>query len=142
MRVKRYKAATEILQRAAGVVGRWGDQSAYEMVREIISDLAFSKLEGGSSWWLDLKFYPAVLLFYAFGLGALKAGQYGGLFQWLTQAVRREQRDSQAFIERFAYWSSETHDRWKMLPNLENRKTPLSDHLYDLTGAWIADVQS
>jgi hypothetical protein len=66
---------------------------------------------GRTEWWLDLRFYPAGLLFYAYGLGALKAGHYDFLFRWLLQPVQRDQRESRPFAVRLAHWEGETHDR-------------------------------
>jgi hypothetical protein len=140
LRVQRYEAATEIMTRAFGVIGRWGDESAYGMAAEVIGDFAFLRVEGGLNWWLDLRFYPAIILFYAFGLGALKAGRYVELFSWFTLSVRRDQRTSQPFIERLVVWNSETYDRWKMLEGLENNKTPFSDHMHDILIATTADI--
>jgi len=90
--------------------------------------------------WLELRFYPAVLLFYAFGLGVLKAGNYGGLYRWLTQSVYRDHQDDLPFIQRYGYWLSEMAQHWKMLEGLERHKTPLSDHLHDVTQPLSLDI--
>jgi hypothetical protein len=110
------------------------------MVREIFADIAFLKLQSGLSWWLELRFYPAVLLFYAFGIGTLKTERYIELFRWLTQPVRRDQQETLPFIKRFAHWHSETHQQWKMLEGLEHHKTPLSNHLHDVNAVLSTDI--
>ena len=140
LRVRRYQAATETLMRILGTMGRWGDDAAYAMASEIVRDLAFLKIEGGLNWWLELRLYPAVLLFYSFGLGTLKAGLYHRLFNWFTQPVRRDQRNTQPFVEGFAGWQSETGGQWKMLEGLERNKTPFSDHVHSSTLALTADI--
>ncbi len=49
-----------------------------------------------------MKLYPAVLLFYAYGLGVSKAGNYALLYRWFTQKVRREQREMIPIVTQIA----------------------------------------
>jgi type IV secretion system protein VirB4 len=138
-RVARYEAVVEPLARMFGVLGRWGDDAGHRLASEILASVAASKTEGGLNLWLDLRFYPAVLLFHAYGLGALQAGRHAVLFQWITQSTRVEARDPAPFIRHLAEWRSTTFDRWKMLEGFDRRKTPLSDHLHEITPPWTAD---
>jgi hypothetical protein len=139
-RVRRYESAVATAMRIFGIIGRWGDEQAHAMAAEVITDIAFLRTEGGLVLWLELRFYPAVLLFYAFGLGVLKAGNYGGLYRWLTQSVYRDHQDDLPFIQRYGYWLSEMAQHWKMLEGLERHKTPLSDHLHDVTQPLSLDI--
>jgi hypothetical protein len=138
-RVLRYEMEVEPLARIFGILGRWGGDAEYGFASEILANVAYAKLEGGLSWWIDLRFYPALLLFYAYGLGALKAGDYDRLFRWCTQRVRHEQRETKPLAVRIADWWSTTNERWKMLDGLDRHKAPLSEHLHTVTSAWSAD---
>ena len=140
-RVMRYEAATEPLARMFGIIGRWGDEAGHRLAVDILSDLAQTKIEGGLNYWLDLRVYPAVLLLYAYGLGALKAGRHEILFRWLTQALRTEGRETKPAVARLLLgaWGGGENGRWQQLPGLERHKTPLSDHLHDVTMPWTAD---
>jgi hypothetical protein len=138
-RVVRYEAEVELLARIFGILGRWGGDVEYGFASEILADVAYTKIEGGLTWWLDLEFYPAVLLFYAYGLGALKAGNYDRLFRWCAQRVRQEQQETQPVAVRLTNWWATTHDRWKMLDGLDRHKAPLSEHLHAITSAWTVD---
>jgi hypothetical protein len=89
--------------------------------------------------WIELKFYPILLLVYAYGLGALKAGNFDLLFRWFVQTVRREQSGSQPLIVSIGNWWSTTHNYWKLLDGKDRAKTPLSDHLHTVTSAWASD---
>jgi hypothetical protein len=124
-----------------GIVGRWGDEPGHRLAGDILGDLAHPKVEGGLISWLDLRVYPAVLLLYAYGLGALKAGRHEILFRWLTQSLRTESRDAKPAVTRLLLtaWAGGEHGRWQQLAGLKNHKTPLSDHLHDVTMAWTAD---
>jgi hypothetical protein len=139
--VARYEAATEPLARTFGIIGRWGDEPGHRLAGDILGDLAHTEAEGGLNYWLDLRVYPAVLLLYAYGLGALKAGRHEILFRWLTQSLRMEGREAKPAVARLLLgaWAGGEPGRWKQLPGLENHKTPLSDHLHDVTAAWTAD---
>jgi hypothetical protein len=111
LRVCRYEVACEIMMRIFAVIGRWGDDDAHALASELISDLAYLKLEGGLNWWLDLRFYPAVLLHYAYGSGVLKASRYERLFSWFCPLVQRDQREPSPFMQQLGYWGQSTHDQ-------------------------------
>jgi hypothetical protein len=140
-RVARYEAAVERLARILGVIGRWGDEPARQTSTEIVRSLAYAPPVSGLSAWINLRTYPAMLLLYGFGLGALKAGEYKILFRWLTQQVRREGRQMVSAAETLllAGWSGYDQQVWQKLDGLERRKTPLSDHLHDVSENWTAD---
>jgi hypothetical protein len=89
-RVARYEAAADPLARVLGVIGRWGDQLTDSLACDILSDLARLRVEGGFQAWLDFRLYPAVLLFYAYGLRVLKSARLDVLFYWFTQVLRTE----------------------------------------------------
>ncbi len=136
---RRYEIDAESLARIFGILGRYGGDHEQGLAAEILGDVAYLKVEAGLTWWLDLKFYPSVLLFYAYGLGLVKAGKYDMLFRWCTLRVRLENNESLPIIVRISNWWAETHDRWKMLEGLNNARTPLSDHLHKLTAPWSSD---
>jgi SIR2-like domain len=138
-RVSRYEAETELLAHLFGIIGRWGGDVEYGFAAEILADFAHTKIEGGLTWWIDLKFYTTVLLFYAYGLGVLKAGNYDRLFRWFAQSIRREQREAQPLAVRIIDWWAQTNDQWKMLDGLEHNRAPLSEHLHTVTSAWTSD---
>jgi hypothetical protein len=68
-----------------------------------------------------------------------KTGNYAMLYRWVTQKVRREQREMIPVVTQIANWWSTAHDRWKSLEGFERRKTPLSNHLSALIAPWTAD---
>lgn len=138
-RVARYETEIEPLARIFGILGRWGGATEDRIAGEVLSDLAVTGIESGSTWWLDLRFYPAVLLSYAFGLGVLKTGRFDRLYQLFALPVRQEHEDTRPFAVRVVRWWHETHERWKMLQGLDRAKTPLSQHLYKVTAGWVAD---
>ncbi len=140
-RVTRYETATAPLARILGIVGRWGDEAAHVLAREILVGLARTEVMGGLNVWLNLRSYPAVLVLYAYGLGALKASRYDILLRWFEQPVRLDDRDTKPTVQclLLTSWAGGRKEAWQNLENMQQRKTPLSDHLHDITIEWTVD---
>jgi hypothetical protein len=140
-RVGRFESATEPLARLFGVVGRWGDDPEYRLASEIMGDIGYKKAEGGLVAWIELRSYPAVLLLYAYGLGLTKARRYDLLLRWFLQPLHRDNRETRSVVQSLFLhvWPGAENGRWHNLEGLGQRKTPLSDHLHDITADWTAD---
>lgn len=140
-RVMLYEAATEPLARILGVIGRWGDDASHALACETLVALARAESMGGLTTWLNLRTYPALLVLYAYGLGALKARRYDTLFRWFGQPVRLDDRDAKPAVKSLFLnaWAGSTQAAWNSLENMAQRRAPLSDHLHDITAEWTAD---
>jgi SIR2-like domain len=138
--VARYEAVTEPLARIFGVLGRWGTGTEFAQAAEYIARFSQAEVVGGLTVLINLRTYPAVLLFYAYGIGLLKARRYGDLFKLFATTVPHE-REPQPLVKRLLLgsWEGGGTDAWKTLEGLEKRKTPLSDHLHDVLPAWCTD---
>lgn len=135
-RVKKYEAITESLATVAGVLGRWGDGAELPLVLDVIRGL-YAKAEtnsGGITFYLNLRSYPAVLVFTAYGLGLVRAGRWAALHQLFTAQLARENREPVRMIQALFLWAwkGTENDAWKQVEGLSDRKTPLSDHLLEL----------
>jgi hypothetical protein len=64
-RIRKYESITEPLARMVGVLGRWGDDSELPLVLDIINSLYrhSEKIGSGSTPYLNIRSYPAVLVF-------------------------------------------------------------------------------
>jgi hypothetical protein len=69
-RVRKYESITEPLASAVGVLGRWGDDNELPIMLDIIRSLYAhaEKVGSGLQLYLNLRSYPAVLVFTAYGL--------------------------------------------------------------------------
>ena len=72
-RVRAYEEACSTLLAMAVVGGRWGENDHIEVWQQALERLATASLASGKSMWLGLRLYPATVLLYALGLGALSA---------------------------------------------------------------------
>lgn len=139
-RVGRYEALSEPLARMAGILGRWGDGNELSLILDIIRGLyqQAEKAGNGLSAWLNLRSYPAVLVFTAYGTGLTRAQRWKTLHELLVAPWPREYRDPKRVVSTLflAAWKGTNQDVWKHLEGLDRRKTALSDHLLDVMSTW------
>lgn len=140
LRVRRYEALSEPLARMAGVLGRWGDGNELPLILDIIRGLyqQAEKVGNGLSAWLNLRSYPAVLVFTAYGIGLTRAQRWKTLHELLVAPWPREYRDPKRVVSTLFLmaWKGNNQDVWKHLEGLDRRKTALSDHLLDVMSDW------
>jgi hypothetical protein len=135
-RVQKYEAATEALATMCGVLGRWGDDTEFPLVCDIIRSLyaQSEKIAAGLTYYVNLRSYPAVLVFTAYGLGLTRAARWRSLHSLFDFTVDQQYREPLRAIETLFLWAwkGTENDAWKQIEGLEQRRTPLSDHLFEL----------
>jgi hypothetical protein len=139
-RVRKYEAIAEPLASMAGVLGRWGDDTELPLVLDTIRSLYAhaEKVGSGLTVYLNLRSYPAVLVFTAYGLGLTRAGRWSALHRLFDAVIDRQHRESVRAIEALFLWAwkGTENDAWKQIEGLERHRTPLSDHLLALFTEW------
>lgn len=139
-RVSLYEAATEPLARMAGILGRWGDDSELPLILDILRAIRAhaDKVGSGLTVWLNIRSYPAVLVFTAYGLGLVRSRRWNILHSLLASKIAREHHDPERIVETLFLWAWQggENDYWKHLEGLAQRKTALSDHLLDVFQDW------
>lgn len=139
-RVQRYEALAEPLARMAGVLGRWGDGSELPMVLDILRGLYLQaeKVGNGLSIWLELRSYPAVLVFTSYGVALARSQRWQTLHALLSATWPREYGNPKRVVSTLflSEWKGERRDLWNQLEGLGQRKTPLSDHLLEVMTNW------
>lgn len=142
-KVALYESNTEPLIRLFATLGRWGTGAELPLVTNILKYFGKQRSLGGLTVYIKLRTYPAVLLLYAYGIGALKAGRLKELFKWLSTPIEMENRSEfePASNSLFLwFWPGHEGEVWKRLEGLENRKTTLSDHLLDVLSPMLKDM--
>lgn len=136
MRVRSYEAACETLVAMAAVGGYWVEDWHYAMWQTAVTRLANRRGESGLNLWVELQRYPATLLLYALGLGAIEAGERGLLFlgKLFGTTVHREHREDQTAVELLpAFCLFELGNQpARLLEGMERRHAPLNDWLHTL----------
>lgn len=135
-RVRAYEAACETLVAMAAVGGYWVEDWHYATWQAALTRLAFRRGESGYKIWIELQRYPATLLFYALGLGAVEAGERGLLFlgALFGTTVHREHREDQTAVELLpAFCLFENgNGPAKLLEGMDRHYAPLNDWLQTL----------
>ena len=138
-RISIYEAATEPLARVAGVLGRWGDGAELTLVLDMLRAVhALVDKGGGTVLWLNLRAYPAVLIFTAYALGLTRSHRWQVLHGLLESTIPRKLQEPTRVVETLFLWAWEggRNEIWQQIEGLERRKTPLSDHLLQVFEAW------
>jgi hypothetical protein len=140
-RVAAYEELVNPLGRAAALAGAWVPRAAAQTWPPLVGALANARDRlNGVSVWLDLYLYPALLVQYAFSIGAVAARRYDNLASLLTAPVVE---DRQRWRPAMLYLHNQSvldHRLAQRLPGLERRHTPMSDHLVEVLRPWFADA--
>ena len=139
-RIALYEAATEPLARIAGVLGRWGGDREFLLILDILGSICAhaDKEASGLKVWLDIRTYPAVLIFTAYGIGLARARRWQSLHDFFVASIASRRDDLTSVIETLFLWAWNGGEKeyWQNLDGLEKRKTPLSDHLLVVFEEW------
>ena len=142
-RVLGYEAACSTLLSMAPVAGFWAEPEHYSVWERAILRLTTTAVKGSRyNAWLSLKRYPALLLLFALGIGALEAGRLQLLGRLFSQTVRRPNEGNVATAVALSLdclaGDVETHA--KSLPGSENKHFPMSDWIYQVIRRYTGDL--
>ncbi len=143
-RVRSYEAVCETLVAMAVVGGHWGEEWNYTAWQNALIRLATRRGEAGVTLWIDLQRYPATLLFFALGVGAIEAGERGLVFlgRLFATPVHRENREDKSAVELLpAICLFENgRDSARLLEGMNDRRVPLSDWLFSLLKSKVKGI--
>lgn len=136
MRIKAYQAASETLIALGEVGGCWAEDWHHSTWSGAISRISAARADSGIVLWLELQRYPATLLLYALGIGAMQAGTQGLklLGTLLSVVIHREHKLDKTVAELlppFCLFENGS-DPAKLLEGMDRRRAPLNDWLHDL----------
>ena len=141
-RVRRYEAACSTLLAMAPAGGFWAEEEHYPMWQRALQRLGSNTSSSGTVLWLELQRYPATLLLYACGLGALAANRLQFLKRLLITTVRTEnQEDSPAvkILPPFCLTSGDER-KMKILEGMERHYLPLNDWIQRILQPYASRV--
>ena len=138
-RVLKYEALTESLACMVGILGRWGDGTELPLVLDILRSIHANaeKVGAGLMAYVNIRSYPAVLIFAAYGLGLTRAERWSTLHDLFNAILDdRNHRRSRVVENLFLTWKGTEQNVWKQIEGLEQLRTPLSDYLLKLFSEW------
>ncbi|PYT66220.1 MAG: hypothetical protein DMG39_27210 [Acidobacteria bacterium] len=134
-RIHRYEGFTEILVAIITTGCFWGQNSQQLLWAKSLERVANAKdLWTGISLWVDLRLYPALLLLYAGGLGAVASGKYATLAALLVKPRYKGAEGESSLIHKLNWLSvieSNPNAPNLLLPN-DGRKHhfPMNEYLH------------
>jgi hypothetical protein len=133
VRVRRYEAISATLIEMASVAGFWAKGPQLESWLRTVARLAQRKHTSGCVQLIDFQRYPACLVAYAFGLGAVAANDFGTLGKLLSVKILREYQDelpAALGLNPIAMFDNGI-DSTKLLPGKEGHYLPLNSWIED-----------
>ena len=131
------ESSAEPLARMFGVLGRWGDSTGHDSVVDALVTVwsRCGKTEPAVAY---LRYYPAVLLLWAYGIGLAISKRWHDLHSLLSQTVDDGYGNPKRFVHMVSEWFLEGYrnNLWKCLPGLQDHHAPVSDHLYSVLNDW------
>ena len=131
-RVRSYEAACSTLLAMAAVGGRWAEEDHIDVWQQALERLATVPLVGGKPLWLGLRLYPATLLLYTLGLGAVSSERFRFLRRILATAVTQQNSEPQSAVKLlppFCMFGGNGRTT-QILEGMERRYAPLNDWIY------------
>jgi hypothetical protein len=143
-RVRAYEATCETLIAMAAVGGYWAEDWHYATWQTALARLATLREEAGFTIWIELQRYPATLLLYALGIGAIEAGEQGLLFlgQLFGTTVHQKHREESTIVELLPAGGlfERGPEAAKFLEGMERHHVPLSDWLHALLQPYFRSI--
>ena len=132
-RVRRYEAACATLMAMATIGGRWVEEEHYQLWQQSLQRLGSKEVPGGVVFWIDLMKYPATLLLYALGFGAVEGDRLRFLAILLRTAIHRRHEEDLAVVQTLPPFCMfyEGGQVMQILEGMEKRYAPLNDWIHD-----------
>ena len=142
-RLRRYEAACSTLVAMATVGGFWAEEEHYPMWERAVQRLGSMKSSGGFPVWQQLRRYPATLLLYALGLGALAADRLpllGRVFTASLHDVSKKQVLAVDILPVPCLVAASGGNLLVALDGMGGYRTDLNDWVYNLLRPYAAPV--
>ena len=117
----------------APVAGFWAEKEQYQVWQRALQRLGSDVFTAGTTVWIELKRYPATLLLYALGLGAVEARKYGLLKTLLGTVFYREYQENEVASQVLPPFCLFAHgsEPMRLLEGMEGKHAPLNDWIHD-----------
>lgn len=130
-RIRAYEASSSLLLAIAPIGGFWAEQAHLLTWERALSRMATIPFAGSYDFWIHAKRYPATLLLYAFGLGAVEGERLDALGRLLVAPVPLQNREIAPAVQLLAAGALFGGDgpTARILDGMDRNHAPLSDWL-------------
>lgn len=143
-RISSYELHTKDLSMIVACLSYWANESQLSLLAKIISRSCDRLLERESGFviWVNLSWYPLLLLLYHAGISALEAKNYKSLASiFYTKLGASEYENSGSFfVLKVAKAADELANIFKKIPDYELKYTPFSEYIYKLVQPELDDL--
>ena len=131
-RVRSYEGTCSTLLATAMVGGFWAEEGHYPVWQRALERLGSKTLSNGKVLWLDLRRYPATLLLYALGLGAVEADRLQFLKLLLAAILRGEHQEDVLAIQILPPFCLFEHGGqvMRILEGMDKHHAPMNDWIH------------
>ena len=131
-RIRKYEAACTTLISMASIAGFWAEEDNCNAWERAIERLFTTTSSSGNVVWLGLRTYPAILLLYSLGLGAVEAERLTALNRIFGMQIRVDSNsiESTPVLNKLLLALVPFY-QYKLLEGMENHYAPISDWLHD-----------
>jgi hypothetical protein len=131
-RVARYEDAVRDVMVIAILLARWGEAEGQLQLEKIFLRVAETvRPSGGTVAWLNLRWYPLIVLMYAVGIAALFARRFDILAVTLTARVHGESGSNyEPLVSAVLAPLTNLDESFKVLPGHERDRYPRSEHQF------------
>tara|TARA_R110002033_G_scaffold171136_1_gene216239 strand:+ start:2217 stop:3965 length:1749 start_codon:yes stop_codon:yes gene_type:complete len=143
-RISSYELHSKDLSMIVACLSHWANENQLNSLTKVISRSCDRLLEsrGGVVIWVNLRWYPLLLVMYHAGIAALEGKNYKSLASiFYTKLGSAEYDDSASyFVQKAGNAAGELADAFKRIPDHERQYTPLSEYLYKLVQPELDDM--
>ena len=130
-RVRRYEAMCSTLLAMAPVGGFWAEEEHFAVWQEALQRLGSKAQSSGTVIWLELQRYPATLLLYALGLGAVKGNRLRFFGSLLSTVIERKDHEDLTAARTLPPCTLISDQRARQaLEGMERHRFPLNEWLH------------
>ena len=134
-RIRSYEAACSTLLSMAVVGGTWAESGHFGVWQQALARLASTPSSSGNTIWLGLQRYPATLMLYALGLGALSSDRLEFLGRVFATAIPQSDNTSRTLIQILPPFAMsaffDVQRAMQLLEGMERRHVPLNDWIHE-----------
>lgn len=142
-RLKKYEDSAKDLINIQSLISYWGTEMHKDILSMPIRRLCdrFGPV-GGTVAWIQLRWYPTLLLLYSGGISSIASDNYSNLFSLFYATVKNPDRSSvtNPAMEVITDQILDLHDAFKLLPGHERNYVPRSEYLYKLLQPNLDDL--
>ena len=144
-RVRAYEAACSTLLAMAATGGRWAEDGHYGDWRRTLERMATLPLESGKPIWCGLQRYPAILVLYALGVGALSSNRLHFLGHMLSTEIPHPHYETKTVAQLLPPHCMfegirNAHKVMRLLEGKEDRHTPLNDWIQAVLRKYMSNT--